>query len=143
VLHEFLSTHRAAILARTRAKVAARPTPRATQIELEDGIPLFLDQLIEILRSASGPGNPGVAPDVLDRGSRARRGRRRVRRPPAGQGGRVVPALEQRGRDRTGLGLGLSIARKTIEVNGGLLSVGDIPGIGCVFSIDLPRMAAA
>jgi hypothetical protein len=34
LLHEFLSTHRAAILARTRAKVAARPTPRATEEEL-------------------------------------------------------------------------------------------------------------
>ena len=54
VLHElFLSTHRAAILERTRARVAARPTPRATPEELADGIPLFLDQLIEILRSSS------------------------------------------------------------------------------------------
>jgi signal transduction histidine kinase len=53
VLHEFLSTHRDEILARTRAKVSARPTPRATPAELADGIPLFLDQLIEILRSAS------------------------------------------------------------------------------------------
>ncbi len=53
MLHEFLSTHRAAILERTRAKVAARPIPRPTVEELEDGIPLFLDQLIEILRSSS------------------------------------------------------------------------------------------
>jgi len=51
MLHEFLSTRREAILARTRAKVAARPSPRATADELE-GIPLFLDQLIEILKSA-------------------------------------------------------------------------------------------
>ncbi len=53
MLHEFLSTHRQAILARTRERVAARPTPRATPEELE-GIPLFLDQLIEILRSTGG-----------------------------------------------------------------------------------------
>jgi signal transduction histidine kinase len=52
MLHEFLSTNREAILTRTRAKVAARPTPRATAEEL-DGIPLFLDQLTEILRSSS------------------------------------------------------------------------------------------
>jgi signal transduction histidine kinase len=51
MLHEFLSTHRGAILARTRARVAARTIPRATVEEI-DGIPLFLDQLIEILRSA-------------------------------------------------------------------------------------------
>jgi signal transduction histidine kinase len=52
VLHEFLSTHREAILARTRAKVAARTSPRATEDEI-DGIPLFLDQLIAILRSSA------------------------------------------------------------------------------------------
>ena len=52
MLHEFLSTHRGAILARTRAKVAARAAPRATEEELERVIPLFLDQLIHILRSS-------------------------------------------------------------------------------------------
>lgn len=52
MLHEFLATHRESILERTRAKVAARPTPRATEEELL-GIPVFLDQLIEILRSSS------------------------------------------------------------------------------------------
>lgn len=41
--------------------------------------------------------------------------------------------------DRTGLGLGLSIARRSVEVNDGVLRVRDIPGSGCVFTIDLPR----
>jgi len=50
VLHEFLATNRAEIIARTREKVAARPAPRATDEELESGIPLFLDQLIDNLR---------------------------------------------------------------------------------------------
>ena len=50
MLHEFLSANRDTIIARTRAKVAARPTPRATEEELATGIPLFFDQLIEILR---------------------------------------------------------------------------------------------
>jgi hypothetical protein len=40
-----------AIIARTRAKVAARSAPRATEAKLENGIPLFLDQLIDMLRS--------------------------------------------------------------------------------------------
>ena len=39
------------ILARTKAKVIARPIPAATQAEIV-GIPLFLDQLIEILKSS-------------------------------------------------------------------------------------------
>jgi signal transduction histidine kinase len=52
VLHEFLSTNRADIIARTRAKVAARPAPLATEEELERGIPLFLDQLVDNLRQS-------------------------------------------------------------------------------------------
>ena len=38
-----------------------------------------------------------------------------------------------------GLGLGLSIARHSIEADGGTLSVRDMPGSGCVFTISLPR----
>lgn len=41
--------------------------------------------------------------------------------------------------DRTGLGLGLSIARRNVEENHGMLSVRNLPGSGCVFTIDLPR----
>ena len=43
--------------------------------------------------------------------------------------------------DETGLGLGLSISRRSVEVNNGTLSVRDVPGSGCVFTIDLPRHA--
>ena len=45
----------------------------------------------------------------------------------------------QVGSDRSGLGLGLSIALKSVEADGGKLSVQDLPGRGCIFSIDLPR----
>jgi signal transduction histidine kinase len=57
MLHEFLSTNRAAIIARTRTKVAERPAPRATEEELKNGIPLFLDQLIDALRLSSTSSN--------------------------------------------------------------------------------------
>lgn len=40
--------------------------------------------------------------------------------------------------DHSGLGLGLSIALKAIRAHSGELSVRDLPGIGCVFTIDLP-----
>ena len=43
------------------------------------------------------------------------------------------------GQDKSGLGLGLSISRRSVEANGGKLSVRDVPGTGCVFTIDLPR----
>jgi signal transduction histidine kinase len=37
-----------------------------------------------------------------------------------------------------GLGLGLVIARESVEADGGTLSVQDVPGIGCIFSIRMP-----
>ena len=49
--------------------------------------------------------------------------------------------FEQRGGDRTGLGLGLAISRRGVEASGGVLKVRNIPGKGCVFTVDLPRAA--
>lgn len=46
----------------------------------------------------------------------------------------------QRGDNREGLGLGLSISRKAVEAMGGTLGVRDLPGKGCVFTILLPRL---
>jgi signal transduction histidine kinase len=40
--------------------------------------------------------------------------------------------------DRTGLGLGLSIARQNVESMGGKLTVRDLPQVGCVFTISFP-----
>jgi signal transduction histidine kinase len=51
----------------------------------------------------------------------------------------IFRPFEQRGSDREGLGLGLSISRQAIEANGGTLSVRDLRGRGCVFVIELPR----
>ena len=44
----------------------------------------------------------------------------------------------QYGTDKTGVGLGLSISRRSVEASHGTLSVRDLPGSGCVFSIRLP-----
>ncbi len=59
---------------------------------------------------------------------------------PAGKADELFLAFQQRGTNRSGLGLGLFISRKGVEANGGALRVRDIPGTGCVFTIDLPRM---
>ena len=48
----------------------------------------------------------------------------------------------QRNADRTGLGLGLSIARQSVEADGGMLNVRNVPGMGCVFTISLPQPPA-
>jgi signal transduction histidine kinase len=47
----------------------------------------------------------------------------------------------QNGQDRSGLGLGLDICRRSVEANHGVLSVRDVPGSGCIFTIDLPYRA--
>ena len=51
------------------------------------------------------------------------------------------PFTEQRGTDRTGLGLGLSIARKAVKAQGGDISIRNIPGKGCVFVVEIPLAA--
>ena len=47
--------------------------------------------------------------------------------------------FDQRQVNQSGLGAGLSISRRSVQVCGGELSVRDRPGIGCVFTISLPR----
>ena len=51
----------------------------------------------------------------------------------------VFLPFKQGGQDKSGLGLGLSICRRSIEANNGVLTVRDIAGSGCVFTIELPR----
>ena len=48
---------------------------------------------------------------------------------------------DRRGSDRSGLGLGLSIARKAVRAHGGEISTRNMPGKGCVFTIDIPLAA--
>jgi signal transduction histidine kinase len=57
---------------------------------------------------------------------------------PAGSTEKMFLPYAQSGEDRSGLGLGLDISRRSVEANDGVLRVRDVPGIGCVFTIDLP-----
>jgi signal transduction histidine kinase len=50
--------------------------------------------------------------------------------------------FEQRGADRTGVGLGLAFCRWAVEANGGRIYARNVPGTGCVFTVDLPRVRA-
>jgi signal transduction histidine kinase len=54
----------------------------------------------------------------------------------------LVPFV-QGGQDRSGLGLGLDICRRSVEANKGVLRVRDRPGYGCIFTIDLPMIQPA
>ena len=58
---------------------------------------------------------------------------------PPGKTDELFRPFEQRGTNRSGLGLGLSICMKAAKASGGELRVRDIPGKGCVFTLELPR----
>jgi signal transduction histidine kinase len=62
---------------------------------------------------------------------------------PPGEADDLFRPFEQRGKNRSGLGLGLAIARESVETNGGLIRARSLPGKGCVFTIDLPLLPAA
>jgi signal transduction histidine kinase len=47
----------------------------------------------------------------------------------------------QSGANKIGMGMGLSLARRNVEANGGLLTVDSEFGQGCKFTIDFPRKA--
>ena len=58
---------------------------------------------------------------------------------PKGSAEEMFTPFRQRSVDRSGLGLGVTIARQSIEADAGTLSVRDLPGVGCVFTIRMPR----
>jgi signal transduction histidine kinase len=60
---------------------------------------------------------------------------------PPGSADRMLLPFTQLGADKSGLGLGLAICKRSVEANNGILRVRDIAGSGCVFTIDLPRKA--
>ena len=63
--------------------------------------------------------------------------------PGVGETKRMSPSFERRGTDRSGLGIGLPFSRWGAEANGGRLYARNLPGQGCVFTLDLPRPAVA
>jgi Histidine kinase-, DNA gyrase B-, and HSP90-like ATPase len=189
-----LTSHRDELIAMCRAKVATRLAPRPTECELEHGIRIFLDQLVEALRlelsseasmGATATKHGGellrhgftVAQVVHDYGDAcqsitelaiarevaiATRPRSHVflRAHASGdhvfidvedESGGLLPGKQdelfapfsQRSADRSGLGLGLTISLRGARALGGDLRVRDLPGQGCVFSVELPRPFAS
>ena len=58
---------------------------------------------------------------------------------PQGQSDKLLQPFVQSGADRSGVGLGLDICRRSVEAMNGILRIRDLPGCGCIFTIDLPR----
>jgi signal transduction histidine kinase len=58
---------------------------------------------------------------------------------PRGDIEQLFHPFEQRSADRTGWGLGLAFSRWGIEANHGRIYARNLPEVGCVFTVDLPR----
>ena len=58
---------------------------------------------------------------------------------PAGDVNALFRPFEQRSANRTGLGLGLAFSRWATEANHGRIYARNLPDVGCVFTVDLPR----
>src|SRR5580698_5220139 len=91
MLHDFLGANRNELIRRCRDKVAKRSAPRATEAELEHGVPAFLNQLIRTLEAEeqtprtktektltsskagaiSGPSEPDTSPSTSEIGKTA------------------------------------------------------------------------
>jgi hypothetical protein len=57
MLDEFVTVNREEIIRRCRARVATRSDPTLTSAEIDHGVPMFLDQLLDELRH-------GISPDL-------------------------------------------------------------------------------
>jgi signal transduction histidine kinase len=62
---------------------------------------------------------------------------------PDGNVNELFRPFEQRGGDRSGLGLGLAFSRWGVEANNGRIYARNLPESGCVFTVDLPRIVVA
>jgi signal transduction histidine kinase len=60
---------------------------------------------------------------------------------PPGEAEELLRPLEERSIDQPHPGFGLAISRLCVEAMGGEMRVRDLPGKGCVFTVDLPRQA--
>ena len=80
---------------------------------------------------------------LCDRGIGANSGQGSLRRAATGSTEKLFAPFTQLGNDRCGLGLGLSVARQSVEAEGGTLTARDAPEVGCVLTISLPRQPAS
>jgi signal transduction histidine kinase len=58
---------------------------------------------------------------------------------PGGDVDGLFRPFEQRGSNRTGVGLGLAFCRRAVETNHGRIYARNLADLGCVFTIDFPR----
>jgi signal transduction histidine kinase len=67
MLYEFIAMNRDDIIRRCRTKVAGRSVPPPTEAEIDHGVPVFLDQLVNALRLGL-TGNPDIGRSAVQHG---------------------------------------------------------------------------
>ena len=116
-MHRFLLNNRDELVARCKAKVAQRPQRKATDQQLSNGVPMFLDPLIRTL-AAEENDDSHESMDI------------------SGPSGGDALALSEMGVTAPAHGLS---ARQSIEADLRALTLRDVTGTGRVFTITLPR----
>jgi signal transduction histidine kinase len=58
-----------------------------------------------------------------------------------GEAEELLRPIEEKDLDRPHPGLGLAISLRCVEVMGGRVRLRELPGKGCVFTVDLPRQS--
>jgi len=72
VLHEFIAVNRDEIIQRCRAKVTTRSIPPPTEVEIDHGVPVFLEQLRNALRLGETT-SPEISTSAIRHGHDLRR----------------------------------------------------------------------
>jgi hypothetical protein len=116
------------IIARTREKIGSRTAPRPTEREIAYGAPLFLDQRSTRLRAGAEAGLDQLGASASLHGGELLNAGFTI--------GQVVQDYGDICQAITKLAMGA-------RAIGGDISVTNLPGLGCVFTVELRRSLSA
>ena len=134
----------AAILEASDKGVTLKVMPVAEGVAVEADKPILAAVVGNVLQNAFKFTRPGTTV-TLRVGASAERVLIEVEDECGGLPGNAHEELfrpfEQWGADRTGIGLGLAFSRWGVEANNGRIYARNVADTGCVFTVDLPRVA--
>jgi hypothetical protein len=148
VLHEFIAVNRDEIISRCRAKVSARSTTAPTEGRIDHGVPVFLDHLRDALRLGQIT-SPAISRTAIKHGHDLLRQGFTVSQVVHDYGD-VCQAITELAVElnapistddcRTLNRCRLAFSRWGAEANDGRIYARNLPGEGCIFTVDLPRL---
>jgi signal transduction histidine kinase len=132
----------ASLEARARG-IALSVTPVAADIAIEGDRPILIAALINLVHNAIKFTKPDGAVSLDTKASRdcvTFAIQDQCGGLPPGKTEDLFAPYTQESTNREGVGLGLSIARRGVEASQGTIAVQDLPGQGCIFRVELPRV---